>query len=138
MVADALSCPSQVIGAEWTLHQEVFDWLQKRWPVTVDLFASSLNHRCVILLRCQIPWLRVLMPCSSLGILFLLAPFHFALILQVLAELRLSPGAVLTLIAPFWPQSECFPDLLNLPLESPLPLPDRWDMLRQPQLRRFH
>ena len=31
---------------EWTLHQEAFDSLRKRWPVMVDLFASSLNHRC--------------------------------------------------------------------------------------------
>ena len=40
-----------------------------------------------ILLRCRVPWLRVSMPCSSLGILFLF--------------MLLSPGAVLTLIAPF-------------------------------------
>ena len=46
MVADSLSCPNQVVGAEWTLHQEVFDSLRKRWPVMIDLFASSLNHRC--------------------------------------------------------------------------------------------
>ena len=30
VVADALSRPNQVIGAEWTLHQEVFDMLHKR------------------------------------------------------------------------------------------------------------
>ena len=44
MVADALSCPDQVLGSEWTLHQEVFDSLRKWWPVMVDLFATSLNH----------------------------------------------------------------------------------------------
>ena len=43
--ADALSCPNQVIGAEWTLHQEVLDMLRKCWPVMIDLFVSSLNHR---------------------------------------------------------------------------------------------
>ena len=44
VVADAFSRPSQVVGTEWTLHQEVFDSLRKRWPVVIDLFASSLNH----------------------------------------------------------------------------------------------
>ena len=42
VVTDSLSRP---IGSEWTLHQEVFDFLRKRWPVMVDLFATSLNHR---------------------------------------------------------------------------------------------
>ena len=46
VVADSLSWPNQVVGTEWTLHQEVFDSLRKRWPVMIDVFASSLNHRC--------------------------------------------------------------------------------------------
>ena len=40
VVADARSRPNQVVEWEWMLHQEVFDWLCKRWPVTIDLFAS--------------------------------------------------------------------------------------------------
>ena len=46
VVTDTLPRSNQVMGAEWSLHQEVFDWLRKRWPVTIDLFAYSLNHRC--------------------------------------------------------------------------------------------
>ena len=45
---------------------------------------------------------------------------------------------VLTLIAPFWPQQEWFPDLVELLLEPPLPLPSRWYLLRQLHIRRFH
>ena len=45
VVADALSRPDQVIGSEWILHQVVFDWLRKHWPVTIYLFASSLSRR---------------------------------------------------------------------------------------------
>ena len=44
-------------------------------------------------------------------------------------------GLELTLIAPFWPQRPWFPELLILP---PLPLPSWWDLLYQPQARRFH
>ena len=43
VVADALSHPNQIVGSE-------FDWLRKRWPVTIDLFASSLSHRCSVYL----------------------------------------------------------------------------------------
>ena len=42
----ALFHPNQVFGSEWTLHQEVFNMLRKRWPVTINLFLSSLNHHC--------------------------------------------------------------------------------------------
>ena len=48
VVVDALSHPNKVIGSEWMLHQKVFDWLRKRRPVTIDLFASSLSHCCSI------------------------------------------------------------------------------------------
>ena len=48
VVAHTLSRPNQVIGSEWMLHQEVFDWLRKRWPVTIGLFAFSLSHRCSV------------------------------------------------------------------------------------------
>ena len=45
VIADSLSRASQVIGSEWTLHQEVFDSINHRWPVTVDLFDTNLNFR---------------------------------------------------------------------------------------------
>ena len=48
VVADALSRPNQVLGLEWMLHQDVFNCLRQRWPVTIDLFASSLSHRCSV------------------------------------------------------------------------------------------
>ena len=46
MLADSLSRPNQIQGSEWTLKQEVFQNLCKRWPVSIDLFATSLNHCC--------------------------------------------------------------------------------------------
>ena len=46
ILADSLSRPNQVQGSEWTLKQEVFLDLQRRWPVMLDLFATSLNHQC--------------------------------------------------------------------------------------------
>ena len=46
VLADALSRPNQILGSEWTLKQEVFTDLCRRWPVSIDLFATSQNHRC--------------------------------------------------------------------------------------------
>ena len=48
VLADAFSRPNQILGSEWTLKQEVFRDLCRRWPVSIDLFATSQNHRCSI------------------------------------------------------------------------------------------
>ena len=48
ILADSLSCPNQVLGSKWTPKTEVFQELRKRWPVTIDLFATSLSRRCSI------------------------------------------------------------------------------------------
>ena len=45
VLADALSRSNQVLGLEWTLCQEVFRDLQKRWSVSLDLFATHLNRQ---------------------------------------------------------------------------------------------
>ena len=46
VLADALSRPNQILGSEWTLKTEVFLDLRKRWPVMINLFATSSNHQC--------------------------------------------------------------------------------------------
>ena len=45
VTADILSRPNQVMGSEWTLHQEVVDHLVHKWPAVIDLFATSLTAR---------------------------------------------------------------------------------------------
>ena len=46
-----------------------------------------------------------------------------AIIMRVLLSLRVSHNCDLTLIAPFWPQREWFPDLLELLSDIPIELP---------------
>ena len=48
VLADSLSRPHQILGSEWTLHADVFRDLSRLWPVMVDLFATSANHRCAV------------------------------------------------------------------------------------------
>ena len=61
-----------------------------------------------------------------------------AIIRRVLVKLRSSRNCELTLITPFWPQREWFPDLLELLSDVPITLSGRRDLLRQPHFHRFH
>ena len=140
VTADALSRPNQVIGSEWTLHQEVVDQLVHKWPAVIDLFATSLTARLPVYFS----------PASNpraAGTDALLQPWDdlqayafppIAIIRRVLLKLRSSKNCELTLIAPFWPQREWFPDLLELLSDVPITLSGRKDLLRQPHFHRFH
>ena len=61
-----------------------------------------------------------------------------AIVRRVTLDLRASHNCNLALIAPFWPQREWFPDLLELLSDIPIELPKRRDLLRQPHFHRFH
>ena len=139
VLADAISRPNQILGSEWTLKQ-VFRDLCRRWPVSIDLFATSQNHRCSIYFS---PYYNH----NALGTDALLQNWNgwqayafppWSLILAVLKKLRLSSGVLLTIIAPFWPQRPWFPDLLDLVVDGPVALPQSRDLLRQPHFHRSH
>ena len=140
VLADALSRPNQILGSEWTLKQEVFRDLCRRWPVSIDLFATSQNHRCSI-------YFSPYHDHNALGTDALLQNWNgwqayafppWSLIPAVLKKLRSSFGVLLTIIAPFWPQRPWFPDLLDLVVDGPVALPQSRDLLRQPHFHRFH
>ena len=140
VTADVLSRPNQVIGSEWTLHQEVVDQLVHKWPAVIDLFATSLMARLPVYFS----------PASdprAAGTDALLQSWDdlqayafppIAIIRRVLLKLRSSKNCQLTLIAPFWPQRDWFPDLLELLSDVPVTLSGRRDLLRQPHFHRFH
>ena len=140
VTADALSRPNQVIGSEWTLHQEVVDQLVHKWPAVINLFATSLTARLPVYFS----------PASdprAVGTDALLQSWDdlqayasppIAIIRRVLLKLRSSKNCELTLIAPFWPQRDWFPDLLELLSDVPVTLSGRRDLLRQPHFHRFH
>ena len=103
VTADALSRPNQVIGSEWTLHQEVVDQLVHRWLAMIDLFATALTARLPVYFS----------PASdprAAGTDAFLQPWDdlqayafppIAIIRRVLLKLRSSKNCELTLIAPF-------------------------------------
>ena len=140
VTVDVLSRPNQVIGSEWTLHQEVLDQLVHKWPAVIDLFATSLTARLPVYFS----------PASdprAAGTDALLQSWDdlqayafppIAIIRRVLLKLRSSKNCELTLIAPFWPQRDWFPDFLELLSDVPVTLSGRRDLLRQPHFHRFH
>ena len=139
VVADSLSRPNQSLGSEWTLKTEVFHELRKRWPVSIDLFATSLNHQCS-------QYFSPFHDPNALATDALLQSWNgwqayasppWSLIPAVLKKLRSSSG-VLTIIVPYWPQRPWFPDLLDLVVDGPVALPLSRDLLRQPHFHRHH
>ena len=140
VTADILSRPNQEIGSEWTLHQEVVDHLVHKWPAVMDLFATSLTARLPV-------YFSLASDPRAAGTDALLQPWDnlqayafppIAIIRRVLVKLRSSRNCELTLIAPFWPQREWFPDLLELLSDVLIALSSRKDLLRQPHFHRFH
>ena len=140
VLADSLSRRGQVLGSEWTLHQEVCRDLFRLWPVTVDCFATSLNHRLQVYFSpmADPPALAVDALVQSWDNLQAYAFPPFGLLQRVLSKVRGSHNLELTLIAPFWPLRPWFADLLDLLVEVPVLLPLRRDLLRQPHFHHFH
>ena len=125
VLADSLSRRGQVLGSEWTLHQEVCRDLFRLWPVTVDLFATSLNHRLQVyfspMADPQAAEVDALV--QSWDNLQAYAFPPFSLLQRVLSKVRGSHNLELTLVAPFWPLRPWFADLLDLLVEVPVLLP---------------
>ena len=113
VLADSLSQGSQVIGSEWTLCQEVCQELFRRWSVTIDLFATSLNHRLQVYFSPMVDRL-------STGTDAMLQRWDnlqayafplFGFIPRVLVKVCQSRNLEVTLVAPFWPLKPWFLDL---------------------------
>ena len=140
VVTDSLSRRHQVMGSDWTLSQDVVDYLLTLWPATVDLFTMALNYHLPI-------YFSLLDDQIAAGTDALLQKWDrlqayafppFSLILKVLNKLLYCKRIHFTLIAPFWLQKEWFPELQSLAVAPPVPLPLRRDLLKQPHFHRLH
>ena len=107
VLTDSLSRPSQIQESERTLQLEVLLELRCQWPVLIDLFATSASRCCSV-------YFSPFRDPEAMGTDSLLQSWDhlqayafppWAVILpQVIHKLRSSSRAVLTLIAPYWPQ----------------------------------
>ena len=138
VLADSLSRPHQLPSSEWSLNMGVFRSLGRQWPVMIDLFATSDNHRCSIYFS---PFRDPLSAgtdalLQSWDSLLAYAFPPWSILPQVVVKLRVSNGALLTLVAPYWPQRPWFVDLLQLLVAPLVVLPNRPDLLFQPRSRQ--
>ena len=101
--------------------------LLHQWPAIIDLFVTSLTARLPVFFAPA--W-----EPKATGVDGFLQPWDnlqayafppIAIIRRVLLKPRASHHCDLTLIAPFWPQREWFPDLLELLSDIPIELPKR-------------
>ena len=135
VLADSLSRPHHLPGSEWFLNMEVFRSLSRQWPVVIDLFATSANHRCSIYFSPFQDPLSAGMDAllqSWDGLLAYAFP-SWSILPHVLTKLRVSHRTLLTLIAPSWPQRPWFADLLQMSVAPPVTLPSRPDLFFQPR-----
>ena len=141
VLADTLSRKGQIVTSEWTLNQQVCQSLWRIWGCPqVDAFATSLttrlpNYFSPHLDPCAIGVDALLQPWDHLDI-YAFPPY--AVIRRVINKLKGSVNCRMTLVAPWWPQREWFPDLVELLIDSPRALPLRRDLLRQPLARALH
>ncbi|XP_045127738.1 uncharacterized protein LOC123514154 [Portunus trituberculatus] len=127
--------------AQAILQWEVCNLLWRLWSYpTVDLFATRLNFR----LPNFISPFRDPMAVATDAFLYnwdhqdLYAFPPFPLFRKVLNKLKMARQTNVILIAPFWPQREWFPDLIQASVDTLRHLPQRRDLLRQPHVRKFH
>ena len=141
VLADAMSRKGQVLPTEWTLHRDVCRDLWRLWgQPSVDLFATGQNFRLQTFVS-PFPDPRAIASDAFLFNWDHLELYAFpptALVRKVINKLLSAEGTLLTLIAPFWPRQEWFPDLLRLSVDTPRLLPQRPDLLRQPHFYRYH
>ncbi|XP_066976777.1 uncharacterized protein [Macrobrachium rosenbergii] len=113
--------------------------LLKRWPATVDLFATRFNFRLPVYFSPLVGPMSCRMDAMlhSWDNMQVYAFPPFGLIQEVLSKLRNSINTQMTLICPFWPQRPWFPDFLDRLTEVPVFLPERKN-LKQPHFHYFH
>lgn len=140
-LADRLSRNSRPLVAEWTLCQSVLQSVFHFLGLPmVDLFATRWNHRLPLYVSPVLDPAAFAVDAMSMDweSIFAYAFPPFTLLPPVLRKIRSSKGCCIILIAPLWPNHSWFNDLLDLLVESPIPLPLRSDLLYQDPGRRLH
>ena len=125
ILADRLSRSGKPISTEWSLNQSICNsiFLMSGHP-NIDLFATRLNNRHPLFVS-PIPDSKALaidamsMNCDGIHA-YAFPPFH--IIPAILTKIRMHRCKIV-LIAPLWPQSTWFPELLHLSIAAPIFLP---------------
>ena len=138
--ADWLSRKSQIIGSEWSLHPQVAQAIWSLWGQPhIDLFATRDNHKLPTFVSPfpdPMAWASDALAIKWDGMWAYAFP-PIQLIPRVLRKVR-EEQVELVLVAPFWPAKSWTPELLELSLAEPWPLPALKKLLVQPRSSKFH
>ena len=140
VMADLLSRSNQVQSIEWSLHPRVFKQICQRWFTPhVDLFTTYLNHNLPLNVS-PIPdakaWHINALNINWTGLTAYAHP-PTALFHRVIQKIR-HCNRLIILIAPGWPGTPWFWDLVQLSTEIPLQLPVSTTLLKQSHNYVFH
>ena len=129
-----LSRHKQVIQKEWSLLQEVFDLLCRRWHTPeVDLFPTRFNHKLPRFVS-PVPY-RLAWKVDALSLqwedLDIYAFPPVAILGQVVTKLLDQRCRRMILIAPGWPNMPWFWDLDSMSVQIPFSLPKVGNLLTQ-------
>ena len=140
VLADSLSRQGQVLPTEWSLHQQVVNDLWNVWDrPSIDLFATVYNRKLEVFVLPYPDEQAYAVDAMSLRWhgMYAYAYPPTAILGLVLQKIRAELCTVI-LIAPWWPQQAWFPGILELLVDWPISLPNRWYLLKQPQSDMFH
>ena len=139
VLADAMPRPNQIQGSEWTLIEGSFSRTSETLAGDVRSFRHLVKSPMLSIFfalpRSEGARDAFLQTWDNYQV-FAFPPW--SLIPRVLKKLRLSSGALMTLVAPWWPQRLWFPELLDLMIDCPVRLPQSRDLLRQPHFHRHY
>jgi hypothetical protein len=140
--ADILSRPDTVYATEWSLDRSVFRWLcaKLNFQPKIDVFATSLNS--------QLPLYFSPVPDEKAAgldafnqnwdgwLIYVFPPFM--LMSQVIQKLAVSRQVSALVIYPKQPRRAWYPVLMEIPHSTPVCLPIRKSLLRQPHNLATH
>ena len=125
----------QTIQTEWSFHPEVFQAIcSQLHQQQVDLFATRFKNN-----QSQTPWAGEWMHSVCPGVD--LDPYAFRLVAilgKVVEKFQDYPCSRIILIAPGWTNMPWFSDLVAMPSQIPLCLPNLPNLLTQPFNRILH
>ena len=133
VLMDVLFRPTQMSGAQWSLHPSVFQIVIRELGVPLlDLFATRWNHKLPTFVSPLPDPSAVAVDALSMKAMWAYACPPAALLPQVLEKVLLD-WCELILIAPCWPHAIWFPLLLGMLVDSPLQMPHNHRLLLQPR-----
>ena len=140
ILADSLSRAHCILQTEWTVKRSALEPIWMRWfKPMLDLFATRYNHRLPLFVS-PVPdpeaWAVDAFSISWTGLPAYAFP-PLPVLAKAIRKVRQDFAEVI-LIAPRWPRQPWYPDLLELAIDAPLPLPRVEDLLRQPRSGILH